>query len=152
MDDKKTPSPEFISEQYSQYWEMKRFHLSLSWQIPALAAAAIVGFFTVDPDSLRNWHDAPFIPSLAFLLLSLFIVLMRVHHKRNIVLADVFEEAVKNLESQYGVPGNVYHNDLQRDAKKLKGLSSSRALDIFLGVLGAVLFAASAYYFIQWIQ
>ena len=89
-----TGNPEFIREQYSQYWEMKRFHLTLSWQIPALAIVAVVAFLGFDPDALTKWMQSPLVPAITFLLIGLFIVVMFVHHRRNLLFVRLYERAV----------------------------------------------------------
>lgn len=146
MNKNEESSPEFVAQQYAQYWEMKRFHLSLSWQIPALAAAAIIGFVTIDPSNLRDWNEHPIVPAVAFVFMGLFVGVMRIHHKRNIVLANNFEKALVELEEAHGVPFRVHHNQLQKQKAGLRGLSSSTALDIFLALLAVVLIGAAVYF------
>lgn len=138
--------PEFVQAQYDQYWEMMRFHLSLSWNIPTLAIAAVVAFIAFDPEKVTNWSQNPLLPATTLLVSGLFVVLMFIHNHRNLVFAGIYEKAITELEQEYGVAKTVHHHQLGGSLKGLAGISSSRCLSGFLLILGVTLLLASGYF------
>ncbi len=127
---------DFVKEQYSQYWQMKRFHLALSWHIPALAIAAVVAFVGFDPDRLSKWAQRPVLPAAIFLAMSMFVLLMLIHHYRNLLFARIFERAIAELEQVYGIVKQVHHQQVAAELKGFARVSSSTWLSLFLLFLG----------------
>jgi len=140
-------NPKFIREQYSQYWEMKRFHLTLSWQIPTLAIVAVVAFLGFDPAALTKWMQAPLVPAITFLLVGMFIVVMFVHHRRNLLFARLYERAVADFERDYGVKVDLHHFQVQPKLRGWQGVSSSSMLSALLLLLAVALLGTSVYFF-----
>ena len=89
---------EFIQEQYSQYYEMKRMHLNFSWQIPALAIIAIVAFIGFAQDKLTNLVDAHLVSAISFLLIGSFVRVLFIHHRLNLLFVNYYERAVAEIE------------------------------------------------------
>jgi hypothetical protein len=140
---------EFVKEQYSQYWEMMRFHLSLSWNIPTLAIAAVVALVALDPEKLVNWRHTPVLLAAAFLVMGLFVVVMFIHHHRNLEFAGIYEVAISELEKDYGVVKEVHHGQLATKLKGLMKISSSICLERFLLLFAIVLLGLSGYFWIK---
>lgn len=134
---------DFIKEQYLQYWQMKRFHLALSWHIPALAIAAVVAFIGLDPDKLSKWTQTPLIPAAIFLAMGMFVLLMFIHHYRNLVFARIFEKAIAELEEIHGIVKEVHQQQTSAKLKGLAKISSSTCLSLFLLILSATLLCIS---------
>jgi hypothetical protein len=101
---------EFIKQQYAQYWEMLRQHTTLSWQIPALSTAAIVFFLGIDPSRILEWSKTPFMPAVVFIILGSFVGIMFIHHRRNILFIGFYENAIKEIEKEYGLEMQVHHS------------------------------------------
>lgn len=139
---------EFIKEQYSQYWEMLRQHTAFSWQIPALAVVAVIFFLGLDPNRLSEWTQTPLVPAIAFLVLSLFIGVMLIHHRRNLLFVNRYEQALIELEKRYGQEIEVHHSQISPKLKGWQRVSSSTSLSVFLLLLAISLLTASIYFFI----
>jgi hypothetical protein len=135
----------FIQAQYNQYWEMKRFHLNLSWNIPTLAVAAAVAFIAYGPEKITKWVQRPTLPAAALLATGLFVLLVFLHNHRNLVFAGVYEEAIIELEEEYGVAKKVHHRQMKGRIRGLAGISSSTFLGVFLLTLAVALLVASAH-------
>lgn len=146
--DENEKNSEFIREQYSQYWEMMRFHLTLSWQIPALAIVAVVAFLGFDPDKLARWTQTPFVPAITFLLVGLFVVVMFIHHRRNLLFVRLYERAVADLEKNYGLEIEIHHFQVEPRLKGWRRISSSTSLSALLLFLAIGLLGISVYFFI----
>lgn len=148
-DEGKTEQIELVKEQYSQYYQMIRHHTSLSWHIPSFTIACAVIFFGLDTSKIRNWFCNPIIPAACFLVISLFLAVMLVHHTRNGKYASKFDAAVIALEKKYGVYMDVHHaHEKGTTKKKLKDyMTSSKCLSAFLIVLIAASFIISIYFF-----
>lgn len=141
--------PDFVRVQYAQYWDMMRFHLSLSWQIPALAVVAVVALLGFDAEALTKWMDAPLVPAVALLLIGLFMVVMFVHHRRNLLFVRLYEETIAAIEKDYGVGSDLHHFQVQSDLNTWERLSSSSMLSALLLLLAAVSLGASIYFFVN---
>ena len=133
---------EFIVEQYSQYWQMLRWHISSSWNIPALSLVVVFGILGFSVDKIDKIHGNYLILSISCLLLSAFLFVMMVHHSRNLLWVKHFEEALKSLEGKYGDLHNVYHSQISPTLDGFKKISSSKLLGFFLGLCSAVFFIA----------
>jgi len=141
-DDKK---PELLTDQYNQYWEMCRFHLSLSWNIPTLAIAGILALAATDPDARQKWFQEPLLPAVTMLVASLFVLLMYIHHRRNLLFAATYEKAIEELERDHGKQLGVLHHQVQARLRGFDRLSSSTCLGAFILVLGLFLIALDLY-------
>jgi hypothetical protein len=141
------PKADFVREQYVQYWEMKRVHLSFSWQIPAVTVVAVVAIIGLDADRISAWRGAPLVPALEFLALGLFLALMFLHHRRNLMFASLYDRALAVLEKEYGDEVRVHHFQVGRGYGWWNRLSSSLGLSVFLSLLSLSLLATSGYWF-----
>jgi hypothetical protein len=140
--------PELLSDQYAQYWEMVRFHLSLSWNIPTLAIACIVAVAAIDPDAKQKWLREPLLPAVIVLVAALFMFLLYIHHRRNLLFAGRYEEAIDALEQKYGLPLGALHPQVQKKLMGVDRLSSSSCLGVFIVILGVCLMAFDVYLWI----
>ncbi len=140
--------PEFVKEQYAQYWEMKRFHLALSWHIPALAIAAVVAFIGFDPDKITKWTRTPALPAVILLTMAMFVLLMALHHHRNLLFARLYEKAIAELEETHGIVKEVHHQQVSVKLTGFEKISSSVCLSFFLLVLAVALIIGSGYFWI----
>jgi len=141
------PNIEFAKEQYVQYWEMKRMHLSFSWQIPALAIVAVLAIIGIDPEKIPKLGNIPLVSALIFLALGLFAITMFVHHCRNRLFASRYDKILAELEKRFGVEVKIHHFQLESDFRWWQRMSSSWALSTFLVLLSAGLLVASLYFF-----
>jgi hypothetical protein len=137
---------DFIKEQYSQYWEMKRLYLSFSWQIPALAVVATVAFIGLDQDKLISWYKAPLITAINLLVIGLFVGVMFIHHRRNLIFANKLSRAIAELEKKFGIEMDVHHHQVQ--LKGWQRISSSTSLSVFLFSLMVILLGTSIYFLV----
>jgi len=138
---------DFIREQYSQYWEMKRKHLTFSWQIPSLTIVAVLALVAFDPAKLEKWIQTPIVPALSFFMLAVFVALMFVHHRRNLLFAAMYDKVLAEFESKYGEELKIHHFQVQTKLPFFSQLSSSYFLSIFLILLAIGLFSVSLYFF-----
>lgn len=145
----KSDKLDFIRAQYDQYWEMKRFHLKLSWNIPTIVIAAILALIAIDPDRATNWEKDPLLPAFILLLAGFFVLLMYIHNQRNLWFAGVYEKVLIELEQEYGVTKMVHHQQIKGGPGGLLNVSSSKCLSSFLLVLAVFLLAASVYFWIR---
>lgn len=138
---------EFIKEQYSQYWEMKRKHLSFSWQIPSLTIVAVVALVGFDPTKLEKWINMPLVPAISFFMLGIFVALMFVHHRRNLIYANIYDKFLAEFEEKYGEKLEIHHFQVNSKLPILNQISSSSFLSVFLILLFIGLIAVSIYFF-----
>lgn len=137
--------PELLSDQYNQYGEMCRFHLSLSWDIPTLAIAGIVAFVAVGPDTTANWSNEPLLPAVTLMAASLFVFLLYIHHRRNLLFAQTYERAIEALERDHGKQIGVLHHQVQASLRGFDRLSSSARLGGFILFLSGLLMVVDSY-------
>ena len=142
------PNLEFIKEQYSQYCQMHRFYGNLSWHIPTLAIAAVVAFIGFDPEKAIKWVNAPLLPAVTFLVISIFIALMYIHHRRNLLFTKICERVISEIEKDYGLQKKIYHIQVCPDLKGLDRLSSSIFLSVFLMLLSGASLGVSIYFWV----
>ena len=134
---------DFIVEQYSQYWEMLRWHISASWNIPALSLLVFSGILGFSIDKLDKLKDHYLILSIACFLISILLFVMLIHHNRNLLWVKHFENALKELENRYGDLQNVYHSQISPTLRGTIKISSSKLLAFFLGLCGLTFFTLS---------
>lgn len=139
---------DLINDQYNQYWEMCRFHLSLSWNIPTLAIASIIAFVGLDPDKLNSWLNRPILSACILLLSSIFVGIMYIHHRRNLLFASQYERALETIEKRYGNHLGVLHHQVQNKFHGLNKLSSSSLLGGFILLFAALLFLLDIYFWV----
>jgi hypothetical protein len=137
---------DFAKEQYIQYWEMLRQSTAFSWQIPTIVAAAALLTLGIDSNRLVDWIKIPIVPAVAFIILGLFIVVMWIHHRRNRLFVGYYEDALINLEENYGIDLQVYHKQISPRLKGLNRISSSSTLSLFLILLSVALLALGLYF------
>ena len=140
-------SIDFIIAQYTQYWEVLRMHLRLSWQIPAFAVVAIVALLGSAEKQLTAWQETPLLLASLLLLLDLFVILLIIHHCRNLMFVRSYARALLRLEQTYGDDLKAHHFQVAANLRGWRRISSSSALLVFLVVLALSLSAASLYYF-----
>jgi hypothetical protein len=145
--DKNEKNADFIKEQYTQYWEMIRLHSAFSWQIPALAIVAVVSFISFGPDNLPGWMRTPLVAGFTFLVVGLFVGVMFIHHRRNLLFVRKYEQAVAKLEKDYGLVMQVHHFQILPQLKGWQRISSSTSLSIFLFLLAMSLLGTSIFFF-----
>jgi len=133
---------EFIVEQYSQYWQMLRWHISASWNIPALSLMIVFGILGLSIDKLRSNY---LLLSITLLVCSIFVAIILVHHNRNLLWVKYFENALKELEVKHGELKNVYHSQISPSLTGMASISSSILLGIFLGLCSLIFFISSIY-------
>ncbi len=136
---------EFIAEQYTQYWEMLRWHISSSWNIPALSLLIISGLLGFSLDKIDKVKENYLILSVICLFTSMFLAVMLIHHNRNLLWVRYYEDALKNLENKYGDPQGVYHSQVNSNIRGFVKISSSKLLELFLGLCSLTFFAMSLY-------
>lgn len=123
---------EFVKEQYSQYWEMLRQHTAFSWQIPALAIVAVIFFINIEPNRLSEWAETPLVPAIAFLVLSLFIAVMLIHHRRNLLFKGYYERALIELEKKiWAFVGSASLTSFPEIKRMAKNFKFSKLISVF---------------------
>ena len=136
---------DIVSNQYDQYWNMYRFHLKLSWQIPAIALAALLAFIKISENQISNWNSSPLLPALMTLVLFVFFLIIYVHHRRNLIFAEHFEVNIGVLEDKYGEKIGGTHTDANENLSGVDSISSSKLLGAFVAFCCIALLFGSSY-------
>ena len=138
---------DFVKEQYSQYYQMLRMHVALSWQIPSFVIVALLFLLSLESKNIQGWKDYPIWPAFWFLIVGLFLVVMFIHHRRNLFYADHYSKVLADIEEKWGVVLKVYHFQVELGRKWWQKISSSLCLSIFLFLMIVGSFVISIYYF-----
>lgn len=140
---------DLIKEQYQQYYHMVRHHTGLSWHIPSFAVAASVLFFGLDSSKLTSWFQTPILPAAGFFIISLFFIVMLVHHRRNVFYARQYSKALSNFERKWGFVAKVHHFQLEPEKNFINRISSSLCLSIFLVFSILIMLFCCSYFIVQ---
>ncbi len=128
---------EFIREQYAQYFETYRQHVSLAWQLPAVAIGGFVAASAIDASAFKPGEKGSFPVALSFVVLGLFIWLLAFHNQRNYFYLCHYSRLLERLESEHGLSVLALHLRAKEGLGKWRHLSSTRLLTLFPVVLGA---------------
>ena len=143
---KKPKKNDFVIAQYNQIWESMRTHLRFSWQIPAFTMVAIAALLTTAPENLEAWEKQPLISGISFLILTLSVSVLFIHHRRNQIFVKQYEENIKRMENKYGIKSNAHHSKIAKELKGLDKISSTSMLTFFLFFLMFILMLVSLYF------
>ena len=139
---------DFVREQYSQYWEMARTHSSYSWQLSTTAIVAIIAFIALDTEMLTTWTKTPLIPAFAFLVVGMFTITMLINLQRNLLFTRYYEQAITQLEEEFGKVLEVHHHQIAPNLKGWRAISSSKMLSVFLLLITIGILSMSIYFFV----
>lgn len=139
---------EFVKEQYSQYYQMFRQHLVFSWQIPSFVIVALLFFLGLEYKNIQSWKRNPIFPAIGFLIIGLFLIVMFVHHRRNLFYANNYSKILAKMEEEWGFEVKVHHFQVEPLKKSWQRISSSLCLSIFLIILIVGSIITSICYFI----
>lgn len=148
MSNRVNKNADFIKEQYIQYFETYRQHITLSWQIPTLAIAVFVLVASFEPEKLVSPNKTSFMLPVSLLLLGLFMWLLAVHNIRNLLYIRYYAELLLKLENQYGVKLDALHIKMQPTFKWWQKISSGKFLSLFLFLFGIIAISLSIYHLI----
>lgn len=137
-----------IKEQYSQYYQMVRMHLKFSWQIPSFVIISLLFILSLESKNIEDWKNFPEWPAFGFFIVGFFLVVMFVHHKRNLFYADHYQKILAKIEKNWGIAVKVHHFQVEIDRGWWQKISSSLCLSIFLIVMITSSFGMSIYYFL----
>ena len=127
---------------------MLRMHLNLSWQIPSFVVVAILFIIGISSNDFQNWEDYPQLPALGFFLIGFFLIVMLVHHRRNLFYADIYQKTIAKIEKIFGEEYIIHHFQVEPTRNRWKKITSSLCLSVFLFVMILVSFMICIYYII----
>ncbi len=137
---------DFIKEQYAQYHQIRRQLNGFSWQIPSIAVFSTLLFTSLDEKKLELWTKNPEIPSIGFLILSIFLFVLLIFHIRNITILRNFENKLKIMENDFGISIDVYSKEIETTLHWWKKIKSSTLLGVFIAILTFFSFGMEFYF------
>jgi hypothetical protein len=140
---------DFVKEQYIQYHEIRRQLNAFSWQVPSLVILVMLYFFRVDAEKIEVWKSIPVISFLEFFILSLFILVMLVFHRRCLLHFRKHEENLAKMEKLYGISCKVYADQTDSSFKWFDRIRSSFLLTLFLVLLFLISISGCIFCFVK---
>lgn len=140
---------DFVKEQYAKYHQTRRQLNGFSWQLPSIAALAVLLFTGLDEKKLKLWSASPEIPATGFLVLSIFLSVLLVFHIRNITFLRNFERILTKMEQEYGVSIDVYAEQLDNTLPWWQRIRASVLLGLFIALLTIFSICMSIYFWVK---
>ena len=126
------PNLDLIKNQYSEYYQMLRWHITASWNIPSLTLVVITASLSLSIEKFDKLKEKASLSAFLFLTFFILSTIMYIHHRRNLLWVTYFEKAIREIEEKYGEIMTVHHSMIQTKLTGIDKISSSKLLGWFL--------------------